>query len=144
MYLMTENNINMPDLFFFELCKENFGINRGVFNTIDSMFYDKGFMNIHHRRKEILNFLEYSFGEPKVAKCPRNKFGHGGLSLKLNEYCLISQVPLWSTLQSIQLLKKTFYVIIDIGDNCVNISIERVQFDFEEVVKQYEPWNYPN
>jgi riboflavin kinase len=94
MYLITEDNINMPDLPFFELCEQNFGINRGVFNTIDSMFYEKGFKNIHSRRKEILTFLKYSFGEPKGIKCSRNKFGHGGLSLKLNEYCLITQFPM--------------------------------------------------
>ncbi|WP_046179999.1 metallophosphoesterase family protein [Domibacillus tundrae] len=41
-------------------------------------------------------------------------------------------------------VKKSSYAIVDIEGNRVSTSIERVQFDSEEVVKQYEQLNYPN
>lgn len=52
------------------------------------MFYEKGINNILNRRKIILSFLEFVVDTP----CHSYKFGHGGLSLKFNEYCLLNKI----------------------------------------------------
>jgi hypothetical protein len=67
------------------MCNEKYGINRGVYNTIDEWFFKQGLVNILERRKNILSFLEFIKGktEPKNGRC---NFGHGGLTIKLQEY----------------------------------------------------------
>ena len=74
-----------------------YGINKGVYNTIDVWFYEKGMNNLNMRRKTILDFLtnvleSASFNDKRV------KFGNGGLSEKLNDY--------WES----NVLKKTYLV----------------------------------
>lgn len=80
------DEVHSPDIFFQRTCDENFGINRGVYNTIDNWFYNIGLKNILVRRKEILRFLFYLSGETNVNQKPKIKFGNGGLSKELNEY----------------------------------------------------------
>ncbi|MGG3449473.1 metallophosphoesterase family protein [Domibacillus aminovorans] len=41
-------------------------------------------------------------------------------------------------------VKKSSYAIVDIEDKCVSTSIERVEFDLEKVIRQYEELDYPN
>ena len=80
-------SLYLPDLQFFKWCGRQFGVNRGVFNTIDNWFYENGFVNLYYRRILLLEFLKFSVenglkkGESKFIK-----FGHGGLSTKLNEF----------------------------------------------------------
>ena len=80
-------SLNLPDLQFFKWCNRQFGVNRGVFNTIDSWFYENGIVDVYYRRILLLEFLEFSLenglrqGESKFIK-----FGHGGLATKLNEF----------------------------------------------------------
>ncbi|MEK5037341.1 hypothetical protein [Sporosarcina sp. FSL K6-3457] len=79
--------LNLPDLQFFKWCDRQFGVNRGVFNTIDNWFYENGIVNVYCRRILLLEFLKFSLeeglwqGESKFIK-----FGHGGLATKLNEF----------------------------------------------------------
>ncbi|WP_010676983.1 hypothetical protein [Bacillus timonensis] len=75
---------NLPDLSFVQYCIQKYGINRGVFNTIDSWFFEDGLLDIKDRRQTILLFLQYvSFSKEKNDKI---KFGNGGLTLKLVEF----------------------------------------------------------
>ena len=80
-------SLNLPDLQFFKWCDRQFGVNRGVFNTIDNWFNENGIVNVYYRRILLLEFLKFSVedglrqGESKFIK-----FGHGGLSTKLNEF----------------------------------------------------------
>lgn len=41
-------------------------------------------------------------------------------------------------------VKKSSYAIVDIDNKRVSTSIERVEFDLEKVIKQYEELDYPN
>lgn len=79
----TKVIIHLPDLHFVQFCEERFGLNRGVYNTIDSWFYHKGVTDIINRRKSILHFL----GNIRQSiQNGRLKFGHGGLSMCLSTY----------------------------------------------------------
>ncbi|MBS4215173.1 hypothetical protein KHA99_22275 [Bacillus sp. FJAT-49825] len=60
-----------------------FGINRGVYNTIDTWFYHNGVKNIIFRRKKVLEFLSLARIHNEN---PKLKFGKGGLISKLNEF----------------------------------------------------------
>lgn len=77
--------IHLTDLSFAHVCADKYGINRGVFNTIDEWFYRQGLQNILERRKNILSFLEFIKGKSEF-KNSRCKFGPGGLMTKLQEY----------------------------------------------------------
>ncbi|WP_338452909.1 hypothetical protein R4Z09_14200 [Niallia oryzisoli] len=80
-------NLNLPDLDFFLWCQQQFKINRGVYNTIDRWFYQNGFKNLIHRRLYLLSFLEFVTEEnPKDHQQKYLKFGHGGLTKKLQEF----------------------------------------------------------
>ncbi|GAA3331356.1 hypothetical protein GCM10020331_087640 [Ectobacillus funiculus] len=59
MKTVLESSIHLPDLTFVDLCESNYGINRGVYNTIDAWFYKHGLKDILDRRRNILSFLEF-------------------------------------------------------------------------------------
>jgi riboflavin kinase len=85
MWISMEETVNIPDLSFINICNEKYGINRGVYNTIDAWFYNQGLHQIIKRRQMILSFLEY-FKEKYMTDNRHCKFGHGGLTVKLEEY----------------------------------------------------------
>ncbi|MFD1708905.1 hypothetical protein ACFSCZ_19765 [Siminovitchia sediminis] len=85
MALIKEKEIHLNDLRFSQLCQELYGINRGVYNTIDDWFYTKGIINILERRKVILDFLA-SLEQSNQNIRRYRKFGHGGLSAELDSY----------------------------------------------------------
>ncbi|WP_227938333.1 hypothetical protein [Alkalihalobacillus deserti] len=72
-------DINLTDLSFANRCLEVYGINRGIYNTIDFWFYENGIKEIKLRRKIILNFLECVC----IKNSKRTKFGNGGLTSAL-------------------------------------------------------------
>jgi hypothetical protein len=74
--------IHLTDLEFINLCQQKYGINRGIYNCIDLMFYNYGIKNILERRKFILEFLEYM----KKKTNDRIKFGAKGLRKSVDEY----------------------------------------------------------
>jgi riboflavin kinase len=87
MNLKDIREIHLPDLQFCKLCDDTYGVNRGVYNTIDAWFYNKGIENILVRRSVMIDFLEFAcdnFISSNHNK--RFKFGHGGLTSKLEEY----------------------------------------------------------
>jgi riboflavin kinase len=88
MNLISAAEIHLTDLSFSKLCENKFGINRGIYNTIDSTFYEKGIRDIISRRETIISFLTFAVGTSGDLKCHQHRFGQGGLSLKINEFLL--------------------------------------------------------
>lgn len=80
-----EKEIHLTDLSFIQVCFEKYGINRGIYNTIDSWFYEQGINNIIERRKNIIFFLEFISSRVEMKNC-RKKFGNGGLKVTLEEF----------------------------------------------------------
>jgi riboflavin kinase len=84
---IVEEKIHLNDLSFIHLCIENSGINKGIYNTIDTWFYKQGVTNILDRRTNILSFLEFLNRKNKNTQSSK-KFGSGGLTVNLQEYFL--------------------------------------------------------
>jgi riboflavin kinase len=82
----TSKYLNLPDLQFFNWCNRQYRVNRGVYNTIDQWFYEYGIVNVHARRIQILAFLDFVKDEMLEEKPKFIRFGHGGLSKRLNEF----------------------------------------------------------
>ncbi|OES44586.1 hypothetical protein BA724_09980 [Domibacillus iocasae] len=78
--------IHLPDLQFIQYCHDQFGINRGVYNTIDAWFFQKGTKNILDRRRKIHHFLMDLQQKSARKKGEKIKFGHGNLTKMLNDY----------------------------------------------------------
>ncbi|WP_251551669.1 hypothetical protein [Neobacillus muris] len=77
--------IHLPDLLFHQFCIKQFGINRGVYNTIDKWFFDNGNTSILERRLRIFHFLNWCLQNGLSAN-GKIKFGPGNLSKNLIEY----------------------------------------------------------
>ncbi|MBS4214212.1 hypothetical protein BGM25_08160 [Bacillus sp. FJAT-29953] len=75
----------MPDRLFSTFVEEEYGVNKGVYNTIDSWFYKNGLHNLLIRRKTIINFL-CNLHDSMYSEGKKLKFGNGGLSVKLKDY----------------------------------------------------------
>lgn len=71
----------LPDHFFKKYCLENYGVNKGVCNTIDEMFYRQGVYDVASRRSMILDFLSYRNDQTE-----NKKSGAGTLSNLVNEF----------------------------------------------------------
>ncbi|MFD1707857.1 hypothetical protein ACFSCZ_14115 [Siminovitchia sediminis] len=84
--------INLPDLLFVQYCTETFGLNRGVYNTIDKWFYMKNVKDIKARRERILDFLLFSVNYMNKEE-NRLKFGKGNLVNLLVAYSERRAVP---------------------------------------------------
>ncbi|MDF2903307.1 MAG: hypothetical protein K0S25_945 [Bacillus sp. (in: firmicutes)] len=83
----TSKYLNLPDLQFFNWCNRKYGVNRGVYNTIDQWFYEYGIVEIQYRRIQILAFLEFNKDEQLEEDQHKFiRFGHGGLTKRLNEF----------------------------------------------------------
>ena len=79
--------LNLPDLQFYNWCYQQYGLNKGVYNTIDNWFHEYGIIHIQYRRIYLLAFLEFSKDEGiKEDKHKFIRFGNGGLIRKLNEF----------------------------------------------------------
>lgn len=74
--------LNLPDLQFSQFCQQQFSLNKGIYNTIDSWFYDNGIINIVDRRTMVLRFMSFT-----ISNGAEVKFGPGGLLEKLEEFC---------------------------------------------------------
>lgn len=85
--LNNQQTINLPDWLFIQFCKETYGINRGILNTIDRWFYSNGMENIHERRKAMLEFLQHSIRPLNPnGENSKVKIGRGNLTGLLKEY----------------------------------------------------------
>lgn len=84
---MREKNdivIHLPDLLFVQWCEKRYGLNRGVYNTIDAWFYENGTKDIIKRRTSIVYFLNHYTQNHLDGE--RIKFGQGRLTSVLSEY----------------------------------------------------------
>jgi len=77
--------LNIPDLAFVRYCQKKYGVNRGVYNTIEQWFYECGISKVQERRAMILLFLKQLTTSNE--KC---KFGAGGLKQRLQIFWLSS------------------------------------------------------
>ncbi|MGG3470354.1 hypothetical protein ABES02_23070 [Neobacillus pocheonensis] len=85
--LAASKYLNLPDLQFFIWCNQQYGVNRGIYNTIDQWFFDYGIVNIYCRRIQLLGFLDYEKDELYESnKHKFIRFGHGGLTKRLNQF----------------------------------------------------------
>jgi riboflavin kinase len=85
----TSQYLNLPDLQFFIWCNQQYGVNKGVYNTIEQSFYENGIINIHNRRIHIMAFLDFVKDE-KQDQLKFIHFGHGGLTRKMKEFLNVS------------------------------------------------------
>ncbi|MCG8398255.1 hypothetical protein LWS67_17280 [Bacillus atrophaeus] len=58
--LAESKYLNLPEARFLHWCRNQYGLNKGVLNTIDNWFYDSGIINIASRRIHVLAFLEFA------------------------------------------------------------------------------------
>lgn len=79
---IKEKIINKTDFHFLRYCQGQYGINRGVYNTIEQWFYNKKVYNIESRRQYILDFLKHVFGENEGS----GKFEREGLISNLQHF----------------------------------------------------------
>jgi riboflavin kinase len=77
--------LNLPDLQFLQWCQQIYGLNKGVYNTIDRWFYEFGIVLIEHRRIYILAFLDF-VKEEGVEQRKYLQFGRGGLTKQLQQF----------------------------------------------------------
>ncbi|AZB41918.1 hypothetical protein CEF21_06135 [Bacillus sp. FJAT-42376] len=78
--MTSTETVNSPDLVFQQYCKEVFGVNRGIYNTIDEWFFQAGAVSVLKRRRLILDFLQ-DLSEPNPGeKAALLKVGKGGLA----------------------------------------------------------------
>lgn len=81
---MADQSIfHSTDLDFVNVCRERFGLNRGIYNTIDKWCFDNGFVHIVHRREFILSFLEFYH---TVSEGKKINFGRGGVIPAINHF----------------------------------------------------------
>ena len=72
--------LQWPDLQFINWCSSQYGINRGIYNTIDAWLYEYGILELKERRKVmILFFLQ-------AGQRDGEKIGKGGLARNLEQF----------------------------------------------------------
>jgi len=81
-------SLNLPDLSFYNICNQQYRINRGVYNTIDDWFFKYGIIDVVYRRIYILAFLDFVSNKykDKAESSKYIRFGHGGLTKALNTF----------------------------------------------------------
>ncbi len=84
---LINDTLHFPDISFVRFCQEQYGVNKGIYNTIDLWFYERGFSNIVNRRQAILEFLQFAACKKSEGKI-RIKFGSHGLTAILNDFLL--------------------------------------------------------
>jgi riboflavin kinase len=78
--------VHQPDYRFAAWCRRQYGINRGIYNTIDDALYRFGLKDIVTRRNTIVSFLDEVYQSGKCREKDRVKFGKGMLMAILHQY----------------------------------------------------------
>ncbi|MCF6134882.1 hypothetical protein L2649_06800 [Thermoactinomyces vulgaris] len=78
--------VHQPDYRFAAWCRRQYGINRGIYNTIDDALYRFGLKDIVTRRRTIVSFLDEIYQSGKCREKDRVKFGKGMLMATLHQY----------------------------------------------------------
>ncbi|MFD0679817.1 MULTISPECIES: RNA-binding protein [unclassified Paenibacillus] len=85
---LSESEVqHLPDIQFVNYCYQTFGLNRGIYNTIDQWLYDFGFRDIVGRREltiAFLNDVQKKNGKERTGTILR--FGKGGLTKQLYDF----------------------------------------------------------
>lgn len=77
--------VYLPDYLFAKYCEDEYGLNRGVYNTIDKWIYERNeTMNVEERRKRIIDFIE--FYQTHNENNREFKVGRGNLSKAFHAY----------------------------------------------------------
>jgi len=84
--------LHIPDFQFVTLCFERYGLNRGIYNTVDEWLYEHGIRDIIKRRQLIVEFLVSQQRDDRT-KSTYLKFGKGGLTKQLYEFLMKSGHP---------------------------------------------------
>lgn len=87
----NEEPVHLPDYQFALYCSNTFGLNRGVYNTIDEWMYHNGFTAVAERRRRLLQFLSYTANDKLTdhsKPVQRLKFGKGIVINQLRRYLL--------------------------------------------------------
>lgn len=84
--IAEDEMLQLPDYRFVIYCFEQFGLNRGIYNTIDEWLYDQGYVNIIERRRELVRFLSAVQAGGRKQGDRFLKFGKGGLMKRLGEF----------------------------------------------------------
>ncbi|PIC63242.1 hypothetical protein CSV79_12945 [Sporosarcina sp. P13] len=87
---MTKNNIHLPNLSFIRHCSEEYKVSRGLYNTIDLFFYERGYQDVIERRRNILSYLDY-LQNNKIHPDDRIRFESGALKESMDKYLLTIQ-----------------------------------------------------
>lgn len=74
--------LQWPDLQFINWCSSQYGINRGIYNTIDAWMYEYGILELKERRKMMILFLQ------QACQRDEDKFGKGGLARNLEQFII--------------------------------------------------------
>jgi riboflavin kinase len=85
--LVNQDVVHQPDFQFASWCRRLFGINRGIYNTIDECLFRFGLKDIVTRRITIISFLTYVH-QSRVDDRRGNKikFGKGMLIATLTRF----------------------------------------------------------
>jgi riboflavin kinase len=79
--------LQYTDYGFYRYCADRFGINRGIYNTVDEWFYHHGYHdNIVERRQQIICFMDFLAGTENEESSGKVKIGVGGLRSKFTEF----------------------------------------------------------
>ncbi len=88
----ADERLHLTDLAFAQMIHDVYGVNRGVYNTIESYLYAKGLTHILDRRRMMLSFLAFLCGREPGAPYVRIKFGNSGLIAKIQEFERVIEV----------------------------------------------------
>jgi riboflavin kinase len=78
--------LHLPDIQFVNYCFQRFGLNRGIYNTIDQWLYSFGYRDIVVRRSitvEFLQDIQHKHGKDRSSLL---RFGKGGLTKQLYDF----------------------------------------------------------
>ncbi|MTH55711.1 hypothetical protein GKZ89_20150 [Bacillus mangrovi] len=84
--MISAETVNSPDLVFQQYCKEVYGVNRGVYNTIDEWFFQAGAVSVPERRQLIVDFLNDLSKAAAGGEAVPLKVGKGGLVPALHTF----------------------------------------------------------
>ncbi|MBO9610245.1 MAG: hypothetical protein J7639_30075 [Paenibacillaceae bacterium] len=79
--------VHLPDLQFASWCYEHYGLNKGVYNTIDERLFAAGLIEITSRRAALLSFLDQATHRGiRMRDGKFLRFGKGGLTVLLEHF----------------------------------------------------------
>jgi riboflavin kinase len=78
--------VHLPDIQFVNYCFQTYGLNRGIYNTIDQWFYSFGYREIIGRRSITIDFLKDIQQKHGRDRSSLLRFGKGGLTKQLYDY----------------------------------------------------------